>query len=82
MDEHDMIEWVDGHRTELRDISARYQSDDRVVRGLALMVLTGYTDEEVMADLAHEIVVFDGQRSPLRGVPDILGAIRELVTAS
>jgi hypothetical protein len=45
------------------------------------MVLTGFTDEEAMIDLTHEIVVWDGQRSPLRGVPAMLGAIRQLVAS-
>lgn len=82
MDQHEIIEWLHDHRGELREISSRFESDERVVRGLALMVLSGYSDDEVIADLAHEILVWDGQRSPLHDIPDVLAAIRQLVPTS
>jgi hypothetical protein len=46
------------------------------------MVLSGYSDEEVFADLSHEILVFDGQRNPLHDTPEILTEIRQLVADS
>jgi hypothetical protein len=80
MDQHELIEWVHDHRDDLHAISARFGTDERVTRGLALMVLSGYSDADVYVDLGHEILVWDGQESPLRDVPEVLAAVRRLVT--
>jgi hypothetical protein len=79
MPDHDLIEWVHDHREDLDAIAARFGTDERVTRGLALMVLSGYSDADVYADLAHEVLVWDGQESPLRDVPEALAAVRRLV---
>jgi hypothetical protein len=79
MSDLDFIEWMHDHRDRLHEISTRYGMEDRVTRGVALMVLVGYSDAEVYADLGHEILVWDGQHNPLREVPEVLTDVRRLV---
>ena len=82
MRELELLEWVHDHRGDLEEISVRHDTDEHVVRGLTVMVLSGYSDEEVFADLGHEILVFDGQCNPLHDTPEILTEIRRLVAES
>jgi hypothetical protein len=70
MDEYEFLEWIHDHRARLHEISARLGADERVTRGVALMVLSGYTDEEVYEDLADEVLVWDGQHSPDEDLAD------------
>jgi hypothetical protein len=63
VNEHELLEWVHDHRESLHEISACFGAGDRVTRGLALMVLSGYSDADVYADLGHEILVWDAQHS-------------------
>jgi hypothetical protein len=79
MDEYEFLEWIHDHRARLHEISARLGADERVTRGVALMVLSGYTDEEVYEDVADEVLVWDGQHSPLRQIPDVLAEVRRAV---
>ena len=61
-------------------ISARLGVDERLTRGLALMVPERLrTDQEVYEDLQHEVLVWDGQRSPVRDVPEMLAEVRRVV---
>ena len=64
MDEHELLAWVHDHRGKLHDISVRLGADERMIQGLALMVLSGYTDAEVYEDLQHELLVWDCRRDP------------------
>jgi hypothetical protein len=78
--EHELLAWVHDHRGKLHDISVRLGADERMIQGLALMVLSGYTDAEVYQDLQHELLVWDGQRNPLQPVPEALAEVRRLIT--
>lgn len=49
-----------------------------VVGFIALLVLTGHSDEEIYAELAGHIVSPDGQRNPLEQAPEAIEVIRGL----
>ena len=74
--------WIEGHRGELEEISRRHQSDERLAVGLTTMILHGYSDEEILTDLGHEILVWDGQRNPLAHIEGLLADLRQAVIES
>jgi hypothetical protein len=71
--------WLGDDQEFLHEISDRFGTDERVTTGIALMVLNDFSDEEIYQDLGHEILVFDGQHSPLRHVPELLAEVRRTV---
>ena len=71
--------WIETHRRELEEISRRHESDERVAIGLTTMILHGYSDEEILSDLGHEILVWDGQRNPLADIEGLLVDLRRAV---
>jgi hypothetical protein len=80
MENRELRDWLGEHRRALDEISERYGADVRLTTGIALMVLNGFSDEQVYEDLGHEILVFDGQNSPLRHVPELLADVRRAVS--
>lgn len=71
--------WIEAHRSELSEISQRHGSAERLAIGLTVMILHGYSDEEILGDLGHEILVWDGQRNPLADIEGLLVDLRRAV---
>jgi hypothetical protein len=72
-------QWIEAHHEALQEISSRHGSDERLAIGLAVMILHGYSDEKILEDLGHEILVWDGQRNPLADVHGLLVDVRRAV---
>ena len=72
--------WIEEHHQTLGEIALRHGSDERLAVGLAMMILHGFSDEEILGDLGHEILVWDGQRNPLADVEGLLIDVRHAVT--
>jgi hypothetical protein len=79
MENSELRDWLGDHQEFLHEISERFDTDERVTTKIALMVLNDFSDEEIYQDLGHEILVFDGQHSPLRHVPELLAEVRRTV---
>lgn len=78
----DVERWIDAHEVELRSIAERAGAHDDTVRVLATLVLGGLTDDEIYDHLRAMIPSPDGQHSPLVGAPELVLAVRELISAS
>jgi hypothetical protein len=74
--------WIGTHETELHDLAVRMGSHDDTVHYLAMLVLAGSTDADIYEQLRELIPSPDGLKSPLAGAPELVDAVRHLVTTS
>ena len=74
--------WIDLHEAELRELAERTDTHDDTVHFLAALVLAGWTDDAIYEQLRELIPSLDGQRSPLEDAPELLDAVRHLVSTS
>jgi hypothetical protein len=72
---------LEDHDEELRRVAERAHVDDGLVRALAGMVLDGLPDEEIYDRFRATLPSVDGQFSPLRGLPQLLGDVRRTVAS-
>jgi len=79
MELRDPEQWIDEHQSELAEISRRHGSYEHIVVGLAVLILHGYSDEEILGDVGERMLVWDGQRSPTAGIEDLLADLRRAV---
>lgn len=72
-------DWIEAHRGVLDEISLRHGNDEALAIGLTTLILHGYSDEEILADLGGQVLVWDGQRNPLAEVEALLADLRRAV---
>jgi hypothetical protein len=73
---------LEEHDEELRRVAERAHVDEGLVRVLAEMVLDGLPDEEIYDRFRATLPSPDGQFSPLRGLPQLLGEVRRTVASA
>jgi hypothetical protein len=74
----DIQHWIHLHEAELHELAERAGAHDDTVHYLATLVLAGVSDDDIYEQLRTLIPSPDGQRSPLAGAPELLGAVRAL----
>jgi hypothetical protein len=78
----DDLRWVDAHAAQLRELSERVGADEEVARAVAAMVVHGFGDARILAELSGHIPVWDGQHNPLDPVQALLPELRRAVAES
>ena len=75
----DIHAWVEAHATELAAVARRSELGPGVIHLLAVLVLGGLPDEQILGELRAHLVPLDGKGDPLLHVPEVMCEIRELV---
>jgi hypothetical protein len=76
----DVHGWMRLHEIELRELAVRVDAHEDTVHFLAVLVLAGESDDEIYEGLRAMSCSLDGEQNPLAGAPELLGAVRHLVT--
>ncbi|HET9729383.1 MAG TPA: hypothetical protein VFR41_08185 [Acidimicrobiia bacterium] len=74
--------WIDLHRIELHEVATRTGLHTDTVELVAALVLRGWTDDAIYAQLHAVVPSADGHGNPLTHVPAVLVEVRRLVAAS
>jgi len=75
---NDIELWLKRHQDALEQLVRETRLGVDVVGFIALLVLTGHSDEEIYEEIGAYLVSPDGQRNPLQHAPEAIAAIRGL----
>lgn len=75
---NDLELWLKRHQGHLEQLVRDTRLGVDVVHLIALLVLTGHSDEEIYGELGAHTVSLDGQRNPLEEAPKAIEVIRGL----
>jgi hypothetical protein len=79
---NDVHGWIDTHTDGLREIADNHDLDLGAVEVIAILVLTGLSDEEILDTMHEQRISMDGQHDPLRGAPQAIFEVRHLAAAA
>jgi hypothetical protein len=77
----DVRSWLDTHTDHLREIADHHDLDLGAVEVIAILVLTGSSDQEILETMHEQRISMDGQHDPLRGAPQAIFEVRHLAAA-
>jgi hypothetical protein len=78
----DIHAWLEEHAGELAAIARRTDVGPGMVHMLAVLVLGGLADDEILGELRAHLALRTGDGDPLRHVPDAMNEIRQLTTSA
>jgi hypothetical protein len=75
----DIEHWLASHVDALERVAGEVHLDPNVVFTIAVLVLAGFEDQEVLSDLRVSLVIPNGDSDPLEAAPRAIRQVRELV---
>ena len=78
----DIDRWIDLHQADLHELAEQVGAHEDTVHFLVTLVLGGSSDRDIYEHLRELIPSLDGQDTPLRGAPELLHAVRQLVATA
>ena len=78
---NEIEEWLRDHGEELAQISRVSGIGPGMVHMLAVLIIGGLEDAQILDELRSHLSHGDGREDPLRAVPDVMHEIRELAAA-
>ena len=78
----DIHAWVEEHGEDLSAVARQTDLGAGIVHLLAVLVLGGLPDDQILGGLRAHLACRDGREDPLRQVPVAMSEIRELVAGA